>query len=110
MRSTRRKPERNMSTAAQKSLAIHLLEWHGGQGSGLYAVGSCMLSDVERGFDYDPKDNKGHAGESGAVARALRELRNLKQDAAFPASVTPRDEAECNRLADELEAFIANVR
>ena len=94
-----------MSTAAQKSLALHLFDWHGGQGSGIYAVASCMLADAERGIDYDPKQNKGHAGEGGAVARAIRELRNLRKDAAFPEAVHPRDEAECNRLADELESL-----
>jgi hypothetical protein len=90
----------------QLKLANKLLQWHGGQSSALYAVGSCMLSDSYKGRPYDPAAHRGHADtqdEHGAVWRAIRELRNLRKDANFPEAVTPQGETECNALAAKLE-------
>jgi hypothetical protein len=91
--------------AAQKRLALSLLDWHGGQSSALYAVGSCMLSDSDCATLYRPANHRGHADsetKTGAVRRAVYELRGLKKNANFPEAVTPREEAECNALADTL--------
>ncbi len=88
----------------QKKLALQLLDWHGGMSSGLYAVGSCMLADAERGVTYKPQNCTGHV--KYALPRALDELRNLKRDAKFPETVTPRDVRTCRRLAARLEKFV----
>ena len=90
---------------AQKVLALSLLDWHGGQTSALYAVGSCMLSDSNNAREYDPANHRGHTGsetETGAVRRACFELRGLRKNANYPEAVTAKDEAECNALADKL--------
>jgi hypothetical protein len=90
---------------AQKGLALSLLDWHGGQSSAVYAVGSCMLSDSNGGKTYDPANHRGHADgetETGAVRRACLELRGLRKNANFPEAVTKKGEAECNALADKL--------
>lgn len=75
-------------------LALRLMDWHGGMGSGLYAVGSNLYTG------YDPS--------IGDVTRAISELRNLKRQANYPACVTPQDEVECNELADMLEVLYAD--
>lgn len=87
----------------QKKLSLSLLEWHGGQGSSLYAVGSCMLSDSERGMKYEPKNHHGHPE---AIKRAILELRNVKKNAIFPECLTPQMEKEAENLAVKLEKFI----
>lgn len=84
----------------QQRLALHLLEWHGGMSSGLYAVGSCMLSDSFSGRRYNPLNHKGHA--EFALDAAIAELRNLRRDAKYPECVHPPQERECNDLADKL--------
>ena len=89
----------------QKKIALSLLDWHGGQASAVYAVGSCMLSDFHHEKAYDPANHRGHADsetETGAVRRACFELRGLRKYAKHPEAVTAKDEAECNALADEL--------
>lgn len=91
--------------ADQKRLAMSLLDWHGGQSSAVYAVGSCMLSDSQRGIVYDPANHTAHTDDGeyrGAVRRAITELQNLRRDANFPEAVTPEAESECNALADKL--------
>ncbi len=93
------------SIRLQKGLALSLLDWHGGQSSAVYAVGSCMLSDSNGGKTYDPANHHGHADsetETGAVRRACFELRGLRRDANYPEAVTKRMESTCNRLADKL--------
>ena len=90
----------------QKKLALDLLDYHGGQSSALYAVGSCMLSDSRKGIKYRPEMHRGHADteeETGAVTRAIYELRGLRKNANFPECVTAEMEQECNALADTLE-------
>lgn len=89
--------------ADQKALSLSLLEWHGGQGSSLYAVGSCMLSDSDRGKVYSPANHRGH---DVAIRRAVSELRDLRKDAKHPECVTPKDEKDAAALADRLELFI----
>jgi hypothetical protein len=61
----------------QKDLALKLLDYHGGQSSALYAIGSCMLSDAERGKVYTPSNHHGHAN---AIQGAIDELRPFGPD------------------------------
>ena len=64
----------------QKNFALKLLDYHGGQFSALYAVGSCMLSDSEKGEKYNPANHRGHACNDefcGAVKNAIFELRKF---------------------------------
>jgi hypothetical protein len=95
-----------MNTTQQKRFALALLRWHDSQSCPIYAVGSCMLSDSDKGRDYDPRNHRGHADteeEQGAVSRAIRTLRRLKADANFPECVTAKDEKDAERLALRLE-------
>ena len=88
----------------QRVLVDALFIWHGGQTSGVYAVASCMYSDLDRGQIYHPRNHHKHV--TWALPNAIRELRNLKEDANFPEAVTPKDEAECNALADQLQQVL----
>jgi hypothetical protein len=88
---------------------LSLLDWHGGMGSGLYGVGSCMLSADERGDVYNPADYHGHADGSMAYLRAIRELREMKARAKYAECVTEEHESECNQLADLLETLHPEV-
>lgn len=97
-----------MNLRTQHKLALALLDWHSGQSSPLYAVGSCMLSDSMKGRTYNPANHGGHAEDeekdtAGALRMAIFELRGLKKNANFPETVTPAMEKECNTLADRLE-------
>lgn len=87
----------------QKLLALKLLDWHGGQGSSLYAVGSCMLSAADRGIKYDPANFGGHLD---ALPKAIKELENMKKWASFPECVTPKNETECLNLAKRLKKYL----
>lgn len=80
-----------MTIRSQKKLALSLLDWHGGQSSAVYAIGSCMLSDSDNGVHYRTVNHHGHVT---ALTRAISELRNLKK------------ELECNALASKLEKFL----
>lgn len=94
----------------QSKLALELLGYHGSQSSALYAVGSCMLSDANKGISYHPSNHRGHADtdeEQGCASMAVRELRKLKSGANYPDAVTPAMEKRANRIADELVEFIA---
>ncbi len=94
-----------LSPRRQEKLALTLLEWHGGGSSALYAVGSCMLADANNATEYDPSNHRGHADsdeETGAVRRAVFELRGLRKNANYPETVTAKMEGECNALADKL--------
>lgn len=93
-----KKPHMNLTS--QKKLSLALLEFHGGMSSGLYAVGSCMLSDSDKGREYSPDNHNGH---DAAIRRAVSELRDMKKDANFPECVTPKLEREANALASKLE-------
>lgn len=92
----------------QKKIALSLLDWHGGQFTGLYAVGSCMLANANDGRKYVPALHRGHSEQPPyALRMAISELRDLKKDAKHPECVTAKDEQECNALADQLEqAFL----
>jgi hypothetical protein len=83
-----------------KQLALDILEWHGGQGSSLYAVGSCMLAAAERGQKYNPENIRGHLN---ALPLAIRELKGMKAGANFPDCV---DQGECDKLAKRLEKYL----
>lgn len=83
----------------QKQLSLSLLEWHGGQFSPLYAVGSCMLSDSEKGHKYNPANHRGHLE---ILPLAIRELKGMKAGANFPECVNQK---ECYKLAERLEKF-----
>jgi hypothetical protein len=103
-------PMKTTSLLSQKKLALALLDWHGGQSSPLYAVGSCMLSDSDKGRLYDPANHRGHADtedESGCLSMAILELRKMKERANFPEAVKASDEKACNRLAEKLAKFKA---
>lgn len=91
--------------AFQKDLAERLLQWHGGQGSSLYAVGSTMLSLAHKGELYDPRKQIGHYDGVKAFETAIAELRGMKRNAQHPNAVTPQDEKQCNDLAAQLEQF-----
>lgn len=96
----------NMKLQAQTKFALELLGYHGGQSDPIYAVGSCMLSDSNKGQIYLPSAHRGHsdtAEEQGAVSMAIRNLRGLKKDANFPECVTPAMEKRANRIADQLD-------
>jgi hypothetical protein len=84
----------------QKQLALHLLDWHGGQGSSLYAVGSCMLSAADKGEKYNPENYGGHLN---ALPLAIRELKGMKAGANFPDCV---NQDECDKLAERLEKYL----
>lgn len=75
--------------ASNESLGNHLLEWHGGMGSGLYSVGSCLLANATVSID--------------EVVRAINELRNLKKHANYPDALDIEDELEASELSNELE-------
>lgn len=93
----------------QKQFALSLLEFHGGQNSGLYAVGSCMLADSECGTKYNPANHRGHAENAetcGAVKRAIFELRGLKKYANYPECVKLSDEKRAEKLANRLEKLL----
>lgn len=70
-----------------RKLGAKLQEWHGGGGSGLYAVGSTLSATGKL-----PSD-------ASYVAAAIRELINLKKDANFPETVTAGDVQETKALA-----------
>lgn len=97
---------------SQTKLALALLDWHGGQNTGLYAVGSCMLSDCYKNRTYDPKNHRGHAPSEkddncGALRSAIISLQKLKERAKYPEAVTAQDEKECNALAKKLRAYLS---
>lgn len=87
-------PDATPRNEEQAELAERLLEWHGGQSSGLYAVGSCMLAEAERGRVYRPENHHGHADGVQAYAMAIADLRLMMSG-----------EAGCAVLADRLRAL-----
>lgn len=93
----------------QKLFALQLLDFHSGQFSPLYAVGSCMLSDSEKGVKYRPSNHRGHSCNEefcGAVKNAIFELRRLRKNARFPECVKAGDEKKAEKLAARLEKFL----
>lgn len=93
---------------SQKHLALSLMYFHGGQGSNVYTVASCMLSDSDKGVLYEPKNHRGHTPTeetAGAVRMARFELEGLRKNANYPEAVRPADEKKANRLADKLAAY-----
>ena len=89
----------------QTKLADALLQWHGGQDSALYAVGSTMLHCSEQARKiYRVWEHAGH--ETARVpSKALEELRELRQRANYPEALTDDDVVEAKLLADSLEKF-----
>lgn len=85
-------------SAHMRRLANNLLRWHGGGGSGLYAVGSAMLAACLKPRRYE--------ADAEQTRRALYELTHLKQDAEHPECVSKRDIADCNRLARILQGYV----
>ena len=88
--------QKRLNTPAVKQLAEDLLQWHGGMGSGLYAVGSFLYG--------------GREPEEKQIRRAIDELRNLRRDANFPECVTDDDMSECAALAERLEKLFEEVK
>lgn len=104
--------KKSLTITQQKTLSLRLLEWHGGQGSALYAVGSCMLFDSEKGIRYTPANHRGHAPDEktdncGALRSAIISLQKMKERANYPECVTPTMEKECNALAEKLKLYLA---
>jgi hypothetical protein len=95
-----------MTLSSQHIFALALLNFHGGQSSGLYAVGSCMLSDCGKHIMYAPELHHGHCDnddEQGALSRAIWELKGFGKGCAFPASVDAADKRKAYSLARKLE-------
>lgn len=80
-----------MNTRSER-FALKLLLYHGGGGSGIYAVGSTLFV----GMTPDPIQ----------VQRALDELRNPRKYAKFPELVTDKDIRAENALANRLERMM----
>jgi hypothetical protein len=76
----------------RKQFALELLYWHSGQFSGVYAVGSSLIS--------------GNVPDKDSIERAISELYNIKQTAKFPEFITKWDVDECNRIANELQKML----
>jgi len=103
VRQPRSQPARAAATAAARifsaaedlaDLARLLLNWHGGQTSGLYAVGSSWLADpsAPSGPDYDD------------IVRAISELDGLiAREVPHPESITDADVAELKGLRSRLD-------
>lgn len=75
-----------------QAFGLALLDWHGGQSSALYAVGSTLYSGKPV-----------HVLSQEVVEGAVSELRRMRMDANYPEVVTVRDMIVCNALADALE-------
>lgn len=73
----------------REKLALHLLQWHGGGGSGLYAVGSTWFA----GKPIPQKE----------IERALFEIDSLtKREVNFPNLITESDIKELTSLKDKI--------
>ena len=83
----------------QKQLALKLLQWHDGQNSALYAVGSCMLSDAEKKKSYFTLDHN----HEEIIHHACLELYQVGKS---PKSFSEEDVKETRLLAIELEEYI----
>jgi hypothetical protein len=78
----------------KKELALKLLEWHGGQWSGLYSVGSMWLAGREL-TDNEP------------IQRAIRELEDIAQKKVnYPETITDENIAEVRNLQNLLKQEI----
>lgn len=73
------RPVENQTPLDKRELAIKLMEWHGGQNSSLYSVGSSWLS----GNDVPAENIK------GAISELQAELRSTQQ----PNSLTPPEDS-----------------
>lgn len=71
-----------------KRFSLRLLDWHGGGGSGVYQVGSCLLSMADRGRLEDDTVSALIRQESFQLAE--RELRDVQEKRVrYPEAVTP---------------------
>jgi hypothetical protein len=62
----------------RQRLALHLLDWHGGQDSGLYALGSSWLNN--------------HPVESSVIRQACEELTKISEkQVKFPETISKSD-------------------
>lgn len=86
----------------QEVLANLLLEWHGGASSGLYAVGSCMLSDARKGIRYNPEKHRGHYDGVFAFNMAVEELKQCRLERKAAGSY-----AEMKKLANLINCLEA---
>lgn len=71
-------------------LALRLLEYHGGGGTYVYAVGSHLFA--------------GHTPDSKSVVGAIGELLSL--EANHPECITKANVVECGKLAKHLVAWL----
>ena len=80
----------------RQKLANHILEWHGGQGSGLYALGSSWLGN--------------HSVDFRTISRACLELTSVsKKEVPFPVTVSKSDIKEVLDLRMKI-LRMANVK
>lgn len=79
----------------KKQLALKLLDWHGGQSSYLYSVGSSWYAGNEV-----PRENI-----EGAILE-LKDIANKKVN--YPETVTPQDIQEVNELQNLLKIELRN--
>ena len=81
---------------SKKDIALKLLEWHGGQWSPLYSVGSTWLAGKEV-----PPD---------IIEDAIKELEDIVQKKVnYPDTITEEDILEVQGLQNELKKEIANI-
>ena len=72
-----------------RALALQLMDWHGGQWSALYSVGSCMFAGAIGSIKRE------------AVADALRELKRCHDHV----TTKPAQKRELKRLAKQLKGW-----
>lgn len=77
-----------------QKLALDLMDWNNGQGSGLYAVASTLHS--------------GGQPDTHSIERAIFELRQMRTLSKFPDTLSLEDEQWCRFLADQLEELFAD--
>lgn len=79
----------------RKQLALKLLDWHGGQWSPLYSVGSSWLA--------------GRDVPSDVIQEAIQELEDIAQKKVnYPETVTEQNISEVRMLQEELKQNLSN--
>ena len=96
LKTAKYKKTEKVSFNSKKDLALKLLEWHGGQWSPLYSVGSTWLA----GKEVPPN----------IIEDAIKELEDIVQKKVnYPDTVTEEDILEVKGLQNELKKEIANI-
>lgn len=84
---------------AQRALAVSILNYHGGQWSAVYAVGSCMLADANYATVYSAVRNF----HTEKLPEAIQEL---KQDSESKLHFNAKERTELKRLIQQLQAYL----